>query len=164
MAMLHAHIQCDKKHAEFMTNRKELMAKHAKTDPHCKKEWLANQVLGLECYLENKILTTPNQKKRLFFWFNDGKFITASNQYVVYKHVFFHLESPSLIEEIIDGVYGNELVDVLHNYSRFSTIFEKLTEDDFYVSEYDEQDKTTCPYMLQCIQEDRQCGKIIDLP
>ena len=142
-------IKWEKERDIYEKNYKLLKEKNAKFDINLKQDWLLSQSNGLKSHIECNILInlTKNQKEKYFFWFLEGIVFKSTDIYKVYKYVLFDymLFDKTLINLIIDGFWNgtdpaDNLTNILHKYYSFSTILEKLMEDDFHVSEYDDEE------------------------
>ena len=151
--LLKLYIECDTKWEKerdiYEKNYKLLKEKNAKFDINLKQDWLLSQSNGLKSHIESKILInfTKNQKKKYFFWILKGIVFKSNDIYKVYKHVLFDymLKDKTVINHIIDGYWNgddpaNNQTNILHKYYSFSTILEKLMEDDFGVTEFDHEE------------------------
>ena len=144
-------IKWEKERDIYEKNYKLLKEKNAKFDINLKQEWLLSQSNGLKSYIECNILNnlTKNPKKKYFYWLLKGIVFKSNDIYKVYKYVLFDymLFDKTLINLIIDGFWdgtdsdpADNLTNILHNYYSFSTILEKLMEDDLGVNEYDDEE------------------------
>ena len=142
-------IKWEKERDIYEKNYKLLNEKNAKFDINLKQDWLLSQSNGLKSYIECNILNnlTKNQKKKYFYWFLVGIVFKSNDIYKVYKHVLFDymLFDKTVINHIIDGFWNeNDPIDnptnILHKYYSFSTILEKLMEDDFGIYEFDDEE------------------------
>jgi hypothetical protein len=150
--LLKLYIECDTKWEKerdiYEKNYKLLKEKNAKFDINLKQDWLLSQSNGLKSHIESKILInyfTKNQKK-MYFWFLEGIVFKSNDIYKVYKHVLFDymIKDKTVINHIIDGYWNgtnpaDNQTNILHKYYSFSTILEKLMEDDFHVTEFDHE-------------------------
>ena len=142
-------IKWEKERDIYEKNYKLLKEKKAKFDINLKQDWLLSQSNGLKSYIECNILNniTKNPKKKYFYWWLEGIAYKSTDIYKVYKHVLFDymLVDKTLINIIIDGDWGepdsaDNLTNILHKYYSFSTMLEKLMEDDLGVDEFDDEE------------------------
>lgn len=142
-------IKWEKERDIYEKNYKLLKEKNAKFDINLKQNWLLSQSNGLKSHIESKILInlTKNQKKKYFFWILEGIVFKSNDIYKVYKHVLFDymIKDKTVINHVIDGYWNgdnpaNNQTNILHKYYSFSTILEKLMEDDFGVDEFDDEE------------------------
>jgi hypothetical protein len=142
-------IKWEKERDIYEKNYKLLKEKNAKFDINLKQDWLLSQSNGLKSYIECNILNniTKNPKKKYFYWWLEGIVYKSTDIYKVYKHVLFDymLVDKTLINIIIDGDWdepdsADNLTNILHKYYSFSTMLEKLMEDDLGVYEFDDEE------------------------
>jgi hypothetical protein len=142
-------IKWEKERDIYEKNYKLLKEKNAKFDINLKQDWLLSQSNGLKSYIECNILNniTKNPKKKYFYWWLQGIVYKSTDIYKVYKHVLFDymLVDKTLINIIIDGDWdepdsADNLTNILHKYYSFSTMLEKLMEDDLGVNEFDDEE------------------------
>jgi len=142
-------IKWEKERDIYEKKYKLLKEKNAKFDINLKQDWLLSQSNGLKSHIEYNILInlTKNQKEKYFFWFLEGIIFKSNDIYKVWKYVLFDymLFDKTLINLIIDGFWNgtdaaDNLTNILHKYYSFSTILEKLMEDDFGVTEFDHEE------------------------
>jgi hypothetical protein len=135
----------DKERDIYKKNYNLLKEKNAKFDINLKQDWLLSQANGLKSHIEYNILTnfTKNQKEKFFYWILEDIMFKSNDIYKVYKYVLFDYvlfdRNKTNINLIIDGFWNN-LTNILHNYNSFSTILEKIMEDDFGVIEFDDEE------------------------
>ena len=142
-------IKWEKERDIYEKNYKLLKENNAKFDINLKQDWLLSQSNGLKSYIECNILNniTKNPKKKYFYWWLEGIVYKSTDIYKVYKHVLFDIMivDKTLINIIIDGDWdepdsADNLTNILHKYYSFSTMLEKLMEDDLGVAEFDDEE------------------------